>query len=222
MQPINANNALDALHTLYVAGTGGGKTTAVKKLGPKEKDQVVFWDPHQDYDQFRGRPVRRYTCFKRFFQALHESRKSLRGFKIALTVEETRKNFLKFCEIVKTQGDGDHPKRLHVVIEELPQVTEGIGKEKGSYGWLMTVGRKFGFIVHSIGQRTTEMSKTTLSQSPIKWIGIQNSRADAKRMADEADIPIEDILALQPLQYFLKKPGIGNYTKGKLSRAGLS
>ncbi|WP_018691980.1 hypothetical protein [Algicola sagamiensis] len=217
MQPINANNSLDALHTLYVAGTGGGKTTAVKKLGPKATDQVVFWDPHQDYEEFRGRKVRRYTSFKRFFQALHAGRKTKQGFKIALTVEETRENFLKFCDIVKTQGDGKHSKRLHVVIEELPQVTEGIGKEKGVYGWLMTVGRKFGFIVHSIGQRTTEMSKTTLSQSPIKWIGIQNSRADAKRMADEADITIEDILALQPLQYFLKKPGIGNYSRGKIS-----
>ncbi|WP_245556382.1 hypothetical protein [Algicola sagamiensis] len=111
-----------------------------------------------------------FRSFKRFFQALHAARKTKQGFKIALTVEETRENSLKFCDIVKTQGNGTHPKRLYVIIEELPQVTKSVGKESGPYGWLLTVGRKFGFIVHSIGQRSVEMSKTTLSQSPyMDW-----------------------------------------------------
>ncbi|WP_249348598.1 hypothetical protein [Pseudoalteromonas citrea] len=120
---------------------------------------------------------------------------------------------LKFCEIVKGFGNGEHAKLLHVVCEEVPQVTESVGKEVGPYGWLLSVGRKFGFVVHSVGQRVVEMSKTTLSQSEYKWIGAQKSKADAKRFADEADIPIKDILNLKNWNTFLSPLVLGNLPK---------
>jgi len=219
MQPINKNNELKALHTLYCGGTGSGKTSALKKstiIVPTS--QVVFWDPHEDYDnRFKGREVRRYKSFKRFFEALYAGRKTKQGFKIALSVPETRANFLKFCGLVKSVGNGTHAKLLHVICEEVPQVTESIGKEKGTYGWLLSVGRKYGFVVHSLGQRVVEMSKTTLSQSPYKWIGAQESRADAERMSKETDIPINELLGLVPLEFYLKSPGLGNFKRGKLT-----
>lgn len=218
MQPINANNELKARNCLYVGGTGSGKTSAVKKLDTTQAtDQIVFWDPHEDYaGEFKGRKVRRYRSFTKFFQALLAGRKTKRGFKIALTVPESRENFLRFCKIVKGFGNGKHTKRLHVVCEEVPQVTESVGKEVGEYGWLLSVGRKFGIVVHSVGQRVVEMSKTTLSQSQYKWIGAQESRADAKRMADETDVDINDILSLEPLEYYFKSPGLGKVEKDKL------
>ena len=219
MQPVNKNNELKALHTLYCGGTGSGKTSALKKSPViQPTSQVVFWDPHEDYDdEFKGRKVRRYKSFKRFFEALYAGRKTKQGFKIALSVPETRENFLKFCDVVKSVGDGHHPKLLHVICEEVPQVTESIGKEKGPYGWLLSVGRKYGFVVHSLGQRVVEMSKTTLSQSPYKWIGAQESRADAERMSKETDIPVNDLLALVPLEFYLKSPGLGNFERGILA-----
>ena len=215
--PINANNALPALHTLYCGGTGSGKTSAVKKFGNiKATDQVAFWDPHEDYPDFQGRVVRRYTSLVKFAQALSAARKTKQGFKIALTVPESRANFLKFCEIVKKMGNGHHPKLLHIVVEEVPQVTGSLAKEKSVFGWLLTVGRKFGFVVHSVGQRSTEMSKTVLSQSLYKWVGMQPSKADAKRMSDEIEVPIVNIQALKPLVYYYKSPGIDNVFQGKL------
>ncbi|QUI70515.1 hypothetical protein [Pseudoalteromonas sp. M8] len=218
MQPINANNTLNAENCLYVGGTGSGKTSAVKMLHTtKATDQIVFWDPHEDYDEFKGRKVRRYRSFSKFFNALLAGRKTNQGFKVALTVPESRKNFLKFCEIVKGFGNGKHKKRLHVVCEEVPQVTESVGKEVGAYGWLLSVGRKFGFVIHSVGQRVVEMSKTTLSQSQFKWVGYQESDADANRMAKETGVPLSDIDSLIPLEYYFKSPGRGNYKKGKLS-----
>lgn len=215
--PVNSNNALPALHTLYCGGTGSGKTSAVKKHGNiKATDQVAFWDPHEDYPDFKGRVVRRYTSFVKFAQALAAGRRTKQGFKVALTVPENRKNFLKFCEIVKKMGDGHHAKLLHVVVEEVPQITESVGKEKSVYGWLLSVGRKFGFVVHSVGQRVTEMSKTVLSQSPFKWVGMQPSNADADRMRKEIEVDLLDLRALKPLEYFYKSPGIGNVSRGKL------
>ncbi|WP_416308539.1 hypothetical protein [Neptunicella sp. SCSIO 80796] len=218
MQPINSNNELENENTLYCGGSGSGKTAAVQRLGRiLETDQVAFWDPHHDYTEFRGRVVRRYTSFVSFAKAIAAGRKTRQGFKIALTVPESRKNFLQFCEIVKAFGNGRHAKRFHLVHEEVPQVTDTVSKEKSVYGWLLSVGRKFGFINHSIGQRVVEMSKTTLSMSRYKWIGAQESRADAERMSKESDIPVNDILALKPLDYYLKSPGIGNVQKGRLT-----
>jgi len=219
MQPIRHDNSLPSLHTLYCGGTGSGKTSAVKKSDRiKATDQVAFWDPHCDYDnKFKGREVRRYRSFSSFFKAIYAARKTNQGFKIALTVPENRKNFLKCCEIIKSMGDGKHKKKLHIVCEEVPQVTESVGKEKGAYGWLLSVGRKYGIVVHSVGQRVVEMSKTTLSQSYYKWVGSQASRADADRMSKETDIQLKDILELKPLEFYFKEPGIGNFKRGKLT-----
>lgn len=217
MKPINSNNALPALHCLYCGGTGSGKTSAVKKYGNiKPTDQVVFWDPHEDYDDIQGRKVRRYNSFAKFAAAVAAGRRTRQGFKIALTVPETRKNFLTFCEIVKRFGNGTHAKKLHVVVEEVPNVTETVGKEHSVYGWLLKTGRKFGFVVHSVGQRVVEMSKTTLSQSRYKWVGMPDSNADAERMSKEIEVPVDDLKALLPLEYYYKKPGLNNVSRGKL------
>lgn len=219
LQPIRKNNKLKAQNTLYCGGTGSGKTSALlKSKSIKPTDQVVFWDPHEDYDgDFKGRKVRHYTTFKSFFNALYAGRKTKQGFKIALTVPETRENFLKFCGLVKSLGDGRHAKRFHVVCEEVPQVTKSVGKEVGNYGWLLSVGRKYGFIIHSLGQRVVEMSKTTLSQSQYKWIGAQESKADCERMSRETDVPVDELLNLVPLEYYFKSPGRGNFKRGKLT-----
>ena len=64
-------------------------------------------------------------------------------------------------------------------------------------------------MVHSAFQRSTEVPKTVLSLSPFKIIGLQEVRADAKRMADECDISIDDMAALVPLTYIKKNPGWG-------------
>jgi len=77
-------------------------------------------------------------------------------------------------------------------------------------GECMTGGRKFGLVMHTVFQRSTEVSKTTLSQSPFKIIGVQESRADAERTAKECDIAIEDIGGLEKLTYYKKSSGWGN------------
>tara|TARA_B100002049_G_scaffold184266_1_gene141199 strand:+ start:223 stop:903 length:681 start_codon:yes stop_codon:yes gene_type:complete len=218
-----SNNSLPALHCLYTGSTGSGKTSAVKKMGHvKATDQIAFWDPHVDYGKrdengmFKGRAVRRYRSFVEFAKALQAGRQTKQGFKIALTVPETRENFLKFCEIVKRMGNGYHPKLLHVVCEENPQVTESIGKEKSVFGWLLSVGRKFGFVMHIVGQRVTEMSKTVVGQTPYKWVGMQEFENDIKRMASATGRPFAEVDALGPLEYIFKLPGKGQFKTGKL------
>ena len=217
MQPKRPNNALKNRHTCYLARSGGGKTIAVNQLGMiKPTDQVVLWDAHGDHETLCNRKVRRYTDIKQFYLALVRARKSNQGFKIALTLPETRKNFIAFCELVKSVGDGHHAKQLHVVCEEVPQVVETAAREKGAFGWLMTVGRKYGFIVHAIGQRAAEMPKTVISNCAFKWIGVQDTPLDVKRVVDEVGISKDDAEAMEELDYYLKGVGVNNLKKGRL------
>lgn len=217
MQPINENNKLKALHTLYVGTTGAGKSQAVKRFGQIiATDQVVYWDPHKDHETMRGRVVRRYTSFVAFAKALQAGRKTRQGFKIALTVPEEREHFLKFCQIVWGFGDGLHPKRLHIVCEENPEVTKGIGRDKSIFGKIMNVGRKYGLVVHVVGGKTTEMSKTVISKTPFKWVGRQDAKADARRLSDDIDVSVDDIMTLQPLEFYFKNPYEHGAKRGKL------
>lgn len=120
----------------------------------------MFWDPYSSFKEVQNHVVRRCTNFSDFFRPLKVGRATNQGFKIALTVPEERQHFLKFLEAVKGFANGHHKKRLHVVCEEVPEVTENVGRDTSNFGWFMCIGRKYGFVMHCNGQRVVEMSKT--------------------------------------------------------------
>ncbi|EGR3351090.1 hypothetical protein DMJ15_24800, partial [Vibrio parahaemolyticus] len=84
--PVNSNPSHDAEHVIYVAGTGGGKTSAVKHLGlvPKAA-QAVFFDPYRNYAgaKFRGQQCLETCSRVAFVKALVMARKRGKSFKLA-------------------------------------------------------------------------------------------------------------------------------------------
>ncbi|MFW1317674.1 hypothetical protein ACEWBY_21560, partial [Vibrio parahaemolyticus] len=84
--PVNSNPSHDAGHVIYVAGTGGGKTSAVKHLGlvPKAA-QAVFFDPYRNYAgaKFRGQQCLETSSRVAFVKALVMARKRGKSFKLA-------------------------------------------------------------------------------------------------------------------------------------------
>lgn len=215
---INKNNRHKALHCCYTAGTGGGKSVAVQYGGmmPKSPCLAIF-DPYGDYAYkkgskldtgFAGKRVYHYDTRRDFSQAFVNAWTSQKPFRVAYKPNKpNRQEMLWFCELMWCASDG--LRRLDVVIEELPKWCDTIAKEQSSLGECLTGGRKFGLALHTVFQRSTEVPKTVLSMSPYKIIGIQETRPDAKRMADECDISIEDIGSLESLQYIKKIPGWG-------------
>ncbi|TMO75325.1 hypothetical protein [Pseudoalteromonas aurantia] len=226
MTPINPNEALPALNCLYAGTTGAGKSTAVKQLGRiKPTDQVLLFDRYGEHKgkQFLGREVRTYTNLKDFFNAAKAGRQTNRGFKIAFTpakdlntTAKRRKVFLEFLRACWALGDGRHKKLLHIYLEEINRVTITSGNEDSVYGELLEVGRKFGFVMHSVSQRLQPIPNTVISMSPYKWIGIQEAIGDVNRVSKELGITDKDIMNLKPLEYYFKSPGFGNVTKSKL------
>lgn len=215
-EPINPNNALRGLHTSYIATTGGGKTQAVLQMGliPKAS-QVLLFDPAEDYSTLSGLKVRRYYDMREFMIAAMQARRKRASFRIALTVEATKKNLAAFCAFVWTLGDGGRV--LHLVLEELAVCELGSGKAEGALNKLCVLGRKFGFILHSVYQRPQQVPKTVISQSNRIWCGKQKTSLDAKYISNEIDLTVEQIKSLKPLEYFYSDE-MGSITQGRLRK----
>ncbi|NLS13357.1 hypothetical protein HGP28_10680 [Vibrio sp. SM6] len=233
--PRNSNPSHDAEHVIYVAGTGGGKTSAVKHLDfiPKGA-QAVFFDPYRNYagGKFRGQMCKGVSRRAVFVKALVAARRAGQPFKLAYIPEggacDDELEF--FASVVWAVGDGQAA-RLHVAIEELASCVETSGKLKGKAGELWRGGRQYGLVLHSVFQRGQEVPKTVTEQSPVWWIGAVNSMADARWLADKKGLDVQTVAALKSAktnkaqigkpvaEYLLVKDGIGNVKKGAFNCA---
>lgn len=227
--PVNSNPSLDAEHIIYVAGTGGGKTSAVKHLGYVPKaSQAVFFDPYRNYagQKFQGQQCHGTSSRLAFLKSLLMARKRGQSFKLAYVPEfgACGDELEFFASVVWSLGNGHAPK-LHTVIEELASCVESSGKLLGKAGELWRGGRQFGLVCHSVFQKGQEVPKTVTDQSSTWWIGAVNSAADARYLADKKGLLVKEIESLvsakvnktrigKPIaEYLLVKDGIGNVAK---------
>ncbi|GGI85894.1 hypothetical protein [Shewanella gelidii] len=216
---INKNNRLKPLHCAYTAGTGGGKAVAVQYAGMMPKSPcLAMFDPYGDYvyktgceydTGFAGKRTYHYATRAAFAEAFKNAWGSKKPFRIGYKPENpTRDEMLWFCNLMWLASDGH--RRLDVVIEELAKWCDSTGKEQSSLGQCFTGGRKFGLVMHPVFQRSTEVPKTILAMSPYKIVGMQETLADATRMAKECGVDVQDILALEELTYIKKNPKLGD------------
>ncbi|ASJ40809.1 hypothetical protein [Vibrio vulnificus] len=227
--PVNSNPSLDAEHIIYVAGTGGGKTSAVKHLGYVPKaSQAVFFDPYRNYagQKFQGQQCHGTSSRLAFLKSLLMARKRGQSFKLAYVPEfgACADELEFFSSVVWSMGNGQAPK-LHAVIEELASCVESSGKLLGKAGELWRGGRQFGLVCHSVFQKGQEVPKTVTDQSSTWWIGAVNSVADARYLADKKGLNVREIETLisakvnkerigKPIaEFLLVKDGIGNVSK---------
>ncbi len=224
--PVNSEPSHDAEHVIYVAGTGGGKTSAVKHLGlvPKAA-QAVFFDPYKNYAgaKFQGQMCHGTSVRSTFVKDLVAARRSGQSFKLAYVPKggANAEELEFFSAVVWAVGNGKAAK-LHCIIEELASCVETSGKLKGKAGELLRGGRQYGLVVHTVFQRGQEVPKTVTEQSSTWWIGAVNSLSDAKWLADKKGVDINAIAALtsakvnkqkigKPIaEYLLVRDGIGN------------
>ncbi|MFL7011916.1 hypothetical protein [Enterovibrio norvegicus] len=224
--PVNANPSHDAEHTVYIAGTGGGKTSAVKFMGLVPKgSQAVFFDPYSNYSgaKFQGQMCHGTASRSQFLKALIIERKRGAAFKLAYVPPNgaTSEELEFFASVVWAVGNG-RASKLHVIIEELASCAETSGKLKGRAGELLRGGRQYGLVVHSVFQRGQEVPKTVTDQSSTWWIGAVNSQNDAQWLAARRGIDVSVITGLvsakvnktrigEPVaHYLLVRDGIGN------------
>ena len=169
--PINPDRSHKNQHTLYLAKTGCGKTEDViqNKEIPKRGARVLLWDPNDDYQN-----VIRFTSLSDYRQALIKAIKSGKGFRLAFSGMQTRKNFIKWCELVWLSLDGN--KRTYIIIEESAAVSVSSSKAESFDGVLINQSRKYGGVVHLVAQRPASIPKDLVTQFRYMHIGQQANR----------------------------------------------
>lgn len=197
---INPNTALPNKNTLYLAMSGFGKSQALLQNPeiPKSGARVILWDIDHDHK------AQHFDSRVDFIRALKKGLASGKGFRVAFSGADTVKNFEWFCSVVWEVLDGN--KVTFVVIEELADVCETVGKASPMFGKVLRKGRKFGGRLHLTSQRGTEIPKTAYTQCPNKWVGGQEGN-DIERMAKLSGVKPDQIEQLQPLEYYFKQAG---------------
>lgn len=195
-QPVNPNPEHLARHTLYLATTGGGKSQmlAQNPAIPKTGARVILWDQAGDHAGLH------YNEPQQFVRALKSAIAKGGGFRIAYSGLRTIERYEWFCEVVWSLLDGNV--ETHLLVEELSMVCAGPGKASPNAAVLLNEGRKFGLIFHGTSQKPQEVAKTYFDQCAVKFIGQQKGQAMRKRMALELGITVEEVTALQPLQFY--------------------
>lgn len=188
-------------HTLYAAVSGGGKSQAMlqnKKIPPKGA-RVILWDHAPDH------PGDHYRTKKGFLTALKagitRNLKSGTGFRVAFSGPRTVENYEWWCEVVWRCLDGRY--RTYVLAEELSAVSVSTAKATPMAAVLLNEGRKYGMVFHGTTQRPQEIPKTYFEQCEHKYVGQQKTLKQKRRMAEEIGVTVEEISALDKLQFYV-------------------
>lgn len=195
------DTSLPNRHSLFVATSGGGKSSAVKAiLESQNPHRVVFWDPDGEYTaRIRARSA------GEFAKQLARATKSGKRYRIALECRPTVKNFERFCAAVWAVACSTRP--MVVVVEELSDVTPSAGKASQAWGEVIRRSRKFAVTLLCVTQSPTEISKTVYRNVKYKWAGIVETEAERGRMAKELDVSRRAISELSPLHFYQKATG---------------
>lgn len=196
--PDKPNESLSNNHTIFVASSGGGKTQAmVQKIKQiKGKKRLICWDTHAS---FKGKKL------KNIIELVEELIKNYDNddFCICYQGKGGEQNFKKFTDMIWEFARGD--KITHVVVDELADCTESIGKDRTGFGNLLRGGRKFGLVVYSTAVSVAEIPNTVWRESRTKYIGQQDNMSDIKRCADALiGVDQKDIKSLKPLEFLIK------------------
>lgn len=171
-----------------------GKTESASRWAA-DKPRVVAWDPQLDWVKFGLAPIDQFDVLCREL-ALNATTPARIAYKGPLRPAE----FSRFAAVAYCWGKLEP---CLVIAEELAWITH---PGKAPQGWLelVTGGLKFGIDLLSITQRPAESDKTALSQSTIIRCFAQDRFEDARYMARELRVDVEQIDALEPLHYIEK------------------
>ncbi|MAS26273.1 MAG: hypothetical protein CMI08_07505 [Oceanospirillaceae bacterium] len=193
----NPNPKLPNEHTLYVGKSGTGKSQALKQnsAAPGRGVRCLLWDESHDHD--KGTTY--YDDKNKFINAVKRGVNSGRGFRIGWDGDSSPESFEWWAAVVWAVLDGKKP--TYVVIEELAQAVETVGRAAPNLRKLFNQGRKYGARIHAVTQRPQEIPKTVYDQCGRFWIGGQKG-PNIKKFAELLDVPLDEVRQLMPLQFW--------------------
>lgn len=204
LKPVNPNTSHPNRHTLFLGGTGTGKSQALRQCPeiPAKGARVILWDNNGDHAGLHTENKKQFIRLLKTGISQHAS--TGKGFRVAYAGYD-HDDFEWFCNVVWAVLDGDH--LTYVIGEELSQVCKHPGKASPNAARLLNQGRKFGLVFHGVSQKPQEISKTFFDQCDRKYIGCfrgdnaaKMARYLGKGLIGEVKT-LDKILSLKPLEF---------------------
>ncbi len=187
----------DGRSILVTGASGSGKTSWAIRAIPA-RAPLLAWDATGEISQ------RLVLYPTRSFQELSESIISdIRGgrpcpMRVGYVGPVTPEHFEAFCKLAWVWIRSRRGNTL--LVDELADVTSP-GKAPAAWGEICRKNRFRGGIVYALTQRPAESDKTILGNCALIHCGRQNTTRDRKYVAEVLDVPVEEVKALQDLQY---------------------
>lgn len=190
-------------NTLYIGGSGAGKSQALKQNPeiPKRGVRVLLYDPNEDHR------ARRYQSKAQFGRAVLREIKRGGGFRIAYCGGDSEADHEWFCDFVWQLLDGGI--ETYVIDEELGGSGQRSGAAAPKHARLMNQGRKYGMVYHGVVQFPTEVPKTVYRNCPVKYCGRQDDIEIAKKLAPMMGLQAEHIYDQPELHFYVRDPSQG-------------
>jgi hypothetical protein len=187
----------DGSATLVTGASGSGKTSWTLRQIPAGAP-VLVWDPTGEWcDSLHLIPAHDFRRLGELVIAdlRGELTQSLRlGYVGPLSPE----HFETFCKLAWVWIRSRRGNVL--VVDELADVTSP-GKAPAAWGQIVRKNRFRGGRVFALTQRPAESDKTILGNAALLHSGRQNTKRDRAYVAECLDVPVEEVAALQDLQY---------------------
>ena len=187
-----------------LGASGSGKSTFIKREIGKAR-RLLIWDPMHEYGE-HGESV---DSLAALVEALRADRFRL-VFRPVADAKARARQFDLFCRLALAAG------RLTLVVEELRFVTT---PSRAPMGWAQVclTGRHAGLTVYGASQRPASIDKDFLGNCTRIRTGRLVYPADQKAVSEAAQLPIDDIKALQPLEWIEVDTGTHGIKRGKLT-----
>lgn len=200
----------DGALIVAVGASRSGKTAWVMQQVPKYS-AVLVWDPEGQYVEKCGAaPLRRTT------DLLAVARNPTSGVFAFMPSSLKQFDYWAQCAFVFVRVANNKKMRVAVIAEETSDVTSP-AKAPDGWGILLRRGLKYGADLYAITQRPSESDKTAMGNaSIIHCCGLQRAK-DRQYMADEMDVPVEELrLNRKLLEYIHKDMRDGETVRGRL------
>ncbi|MDP3859011.1 MAG: hypothetical protein Q8Q73_14760 [Stagnimonas sp.] len=184
------DNDLPADIRLVVGTTGSGKSHTTKEALRSERSAFVF-DVKNEYGKIPG------------FRTVHTRSELVAAAKLrsgrfawpATSVDD----FAFFSSVVWARGE------CLCIAEELAGVSTSAGQARGDWHKILTQGRGFGIRTIGVTQRPQEIDKTIVAQASLIRCHRLNRKGDRRYMAEELDIDVELVAALQGFEFIERR-----------------
>lgn len=199
---------IDGKIIVVTGSSGSGKTGYLIKQ-VQRKPRLIIWDAKPEYHK-------KITGVKlvRTRAELIAYCKTKKNFKIAYhppVINNKEFEYFSDCAYLAARL-----KACTIIAEETADVTHA-GKASDKWGQLVRKIRETGSDLYAVTQRPSESDKTAVGNASIFHCCRMSRDKDRKYIASEIDVTLNEVKALNNLDYIEKDMRTNKVTKGKLT-----